>query len=147
MIRAAREPDMDVILDFCAEHAAYEQADYEPAGKGERLEKALFGSDPQLHCLIAEVEGEPVGYATFLVQYSTWDAERYLYMDCLYLREAARGKGLGGEMMEALAKEGRKLGCREIQWQTPDFNAGAIRFYKRLGAVSKAKERFFLSLH
>ena len=147
MIRCAEITDLELIVQLCAEHADYERADYQPGGKRLLLHEALFVRDPKLYCLIAEADGEPVGYATYMVQFSTWEAGPYLYMDCLYLREGARGKGLGQEMMEAVMAEGRRLGCGQVQWQTPDFNAGAIRFYQRLGAVAKSKERFTISLH
>jgi hypothetical protein len=42
--------------------------------------------------------------------------------------------------------EGGKLKCNHIQWQTPDFNKRAIKFYERIGGISKSKERYFLKV-
>lgn len=63
-------------------------------------------------------------------------------MDCLYLAEAARGHGLGALLMAAVRAEAAALDLAEIQWQTPPWNDGAIRFYDRLGATSKEKRRY-----
>lgn len=82
-----------------------------------------------------------------MLQYSTWDAKYYTYLDCLFLLEEARGKGAGQQLMRSVKTESLKLNSGLIQWQTPDFNVDAIRFYRRLGAVSKSKERFFWEIN
>ncbi|OJJ14448.1 GNAT family N-acetyltransferase [marine bacterium AO1-C] len=143
IIRFASPLDMDALIQLCAEHAAYEKADYDPYGKKEALSMRLFSPPPPLYCLVVEQHEEIIGYATYMKQFSTWDAGYYLYLDCLYLNEKSRGQGLGEQLMQRIKEEAQKLGLSEIQWQTPDFNEGAIRFYHRLGATSKNKERFF----
>lgn len=145
-IRFALPEDIDALIDLCEAHSIYEKAVYERQGKRENLLRDLFTESPKLYCLVAIIDKEIVGYATYMKQYSTWDASEYIYMDCIFLREYTRGMGLGAKLIEEIAKEGRKLGCNLIQWQTPDFNTGAIRFYKRIGAVAKPKERFFLTI-
>ena len=67
-------------------------------------------------------------------------------MDCLFMTEKARGLGLGEELVSRIKLEGSKLGCNHIQWQTPDFNTRAMKFYYRIGAKSKSKERFYLDI-
>ena len=137
---------VEEILDLCAGHAAYEKSEYDRTGKAERLSVDLFGKDPKLYCLVVEANDTYIGYITWMKQYSTWDAEEYLYMDCLYLEEGFRGYGIGEAMVEAMKSFGRKEKIDLVQWQTPDFNERAIKFYKRLGAYSKSKERFFLRI-
>ena len=119
---------MSDIVSMCAKHAAHEGAIYDPAHKLERLSKAIFG-DVKLICLVACSLEKVVGYATCIPQYSTWLAGEYLYLDCLYVEADWRGKGVGQELMKSVAAEARRLGCFEVQWQTPDFNHEAIRFY------------------
>ena len=77
---------------------------------------------------------------------SYWDAGEYIYMDCLFIKESARSLGIGEKLVRKIQKEGEALGCNLIQWQTPDFNVRAIKFYNRIGATSKSKERFFLNI-
>ena len=145
-IRFADPSEVDGIVELCQLHAAFEKATYDPAGKKEKLSQSLFGRLPDLFCLVA-VQGETlVGYATYMKQYSTWDAAHYLYMDCLFLRSESRSMGIGETLIDRIKFEGKKLGCDLIQWQTPDFNTRAMKFYDRIGAESKSKERYFLNL-
>ena len=85
-------------------------------------------------------------YATYMRQYATWDACEYIYMDCLFIKEFARGYGLGEKLVNKIKQEGKKLRCDLIQWQTPDFNIRAMKFYRRIGSVSNSKERFFFPI-
>lgn len=104
----------------------------------------LFMPEARLKCLIAEEAGIAIGYASFSVEVSTWDADRYMHMDCLFLRPAARNKGLGRALMARIAQEALAMGVERMQWQTPSFNVDAVRFYDRLGPVRKEKYRLFL---
>jgi len=63
-------------------------------------------------------------------------------MDCLYLQPAYRGRGIGWEMMRAVARQAHELGCAFIEWQTPAWNETAARFYANLGATRSEKIRF-----
>lgn len=145
-IRSAQPQDLPQIVQLCADHAAYEQCDYVSEGKLELLRVAIFGDSPKLYCIVAEVEGAVVGYATFMLQFSTWDASEYIYMDCLYLDEGCRGHRIGEQLIDEIKIFGKSRGIDHVQWQTPDFNVRAIKFYKRIGASSKSKERFFLPI-
>ena len=142
-IRCATPADIPQIVDLCREHAVYERAEFNPEGKASLLSGYLFGPHEVLKCLVAECNDSLVGYATFMKQFSTWDAAFYLYLDCLFLKEEVRGKGAGRQLMNKVKEYALEENCKLIQWQTPDFNTGAIQFYQKLGAVSKTKERFF----
>ncbi len=145
IIRFAQPSDLEEIINLCEEHAEYEQANYDRTDKLEKMKRALFESPtPPLHCLMAtDVDSHVLGYATYMRQFSTWDATPYIYMDCLYLRPVFRSQGIGVKLMDRIQEEAKVLGCSLIQWQTPEFNTRAIKFYKRIGATSKSKERFF----
>lgn len=133
-----------MLVELCAEHAAYEGAEYDPRGKAHRLSLALFSDPPRLHAWVAERGGQAVGYATASREYSTWDAAEYVHMDCLYLREDARGLGIGRDLVRAVAELARGFGCGRVEWQTPEWNGRAIAFYGRAGAAGKRKVRFAL---
>jgi len=66
----------------------------------------------------------------------------YMYLDCLFVKEGFRGKRIGVLLMEKAKVYALENDCSTMEWQTPSFNEDAIRFYYRLGAKSKAKERF-----
>jgi GNAT superfamily N-acetyltransferase len=145
-IRFAVSTDLNALVRLCALHAAYEKAGYDVNGKEESLRQHLFKDQPNFYCLVVEQGHELIGYATYMLQFSTWDAGFYIYMDCLFLTENSRGYGIGEALIDRIKEEGRKNACALIQWQTPDFNERAIKFYHRIGATNKKKERFFLKI-
>jgi GNAT superfamily N-acetyltransferase len=144
-IRKATFTDVNEIVKLCAEHAEYEKANYSPDGKAEQLAHYLFSENPRLFCLIAENQTEIVGYATYMYEFSTWDACLYTHMDCLFLRDFARGFGIGEALIEQIKLTSKEHNCSMIQWQTPQFNERAIKFYYRIGATSKEKLRMYLT--
>ncbi|MFI9587054.1 GNAT family N-acetyltransferase [Streptomyces sp. NPDC052236] len=147
-VRHARPGDLPRIVELAAEHAAYERAAPPAPDLAQRLAALLFEIPaPRLRCLVAELPGgEVVGYATCTPELETWQGREYLHMDCLFLRSGNRGSGLGALFMEAVTAEARNLGLDEIQWQTPAWNDGAVRFYDRLGAHAKKKLRYSLTV-
>lgn len=145
-IRAAIPTDIPELVNLCAEHAEYEKAEYSKKGKAENLSIALFSGTPCFYCLIAENENGILGYASYTIDYSTWDACLYTYMDCLYLRPDYRGFGIGEALIHEIEKQSREKNINLIQWHTPNFNTRAIKFYHRIGATSKEKTRFYYSI-
>ena len=145
LIRTASPEDLDALIELCAEHASYEGSMYDPQNKKERLSSALFSASPRLYAWVAEHQENAVGFATATQEFSTWEAASFLHMDCLYLREEVRGLGLGRLLVLEIAQLALRLGCINLQWQTPVWNEHAIRFYHHLGGKAKQKERFFLS--
>ncbi|BDD06495.1 GNAT family N-acetyltransferase [Aureibacter tunicatorum] len=143
IIRKIRMNEVPDLISMCEAHADFEQATYINNDQEEILKECLFQLNPPLYCVVALREQSIMGYATYMKQFSTWDAEYYMYLDCLYLVEEARGLGYGRKIMEFIKSEALRLGCRQMQWQTPEFNDQAVRFYKGMGAVNKSKERFF----
>ena len=145
-IRFTQKKDLPDLVNLCQLHATFEKAEYDTERKKELLEKHLFSNNPNLFCLVVEKANSLIGYATYMKQFSTWDANYYIYMDCLFMTENSRGFGIGEKLIDRIKKEAKELGCVLIQWQTPDFNKRAIKFYNRIGAKSKNKERFFLTI-
>lgn len=145
VIRPVQKHELAELLPLLQEHAAYEQCSFSPEGKLERLSAAIFQQPAKLFCEVVAIEKKLIGFVSYTFDYSTWDAGEFMYMDCLFLRENARGLGIGNAIMHKLQQIASNRGCINIQWQTPDFNQPAIRFYNRLGASQKTKARFILS--
>lgn len=145
MIRPVREQDMDALLALCAEHAAFERADFDPLRARANLIDAIHGPSPRLYCWIAEIT-EPVGYVSATLDFSTWRAREFMHMDCLFVREAHRGSGIGARLVEAVRSKALRLGIDELQWQTPDWNIDAAAFYRRLGSMETIKRRYRLAI-
>jgi GNAT superfamily N-acetyltransferase len=146
LVRHAERADLPAVAELAARHAEYEQAAPPPADLPTRLAALLFDAPaPRLRCLVAQLpDGELVGYATCAPELSTWEGREYLHMDCLFLLPGHRGLGLGALLMDAVTAEARALGLDEVQWQTPTWNDGAMRFYDRLGARARQKVRYSL---
>ena len=145
-IRPLRQNEMPELLKLITEHTAYEKAAFNAEGKAEKLMTAIFGTPVRLYCEVVEQQGKLIGFASYTYDFSTWDASEFMYMDCLFLRAETRGQGIGTKILEKLQDVARKKGCHNIQWQTPDFNEPAIRFYKKIGAAALLKERFTYTL-
>jgi len=137
MIREIKEKDLDKVIELIALHADWEKCPYQeqPQDK-ENLRKQIFEVG-DLKGLVVEVDNQVVGYATYIKQYSTWDAHYYNYMDCLFLEEQHRGSGWGKKIVDKIKEEGLPM-----QWQTPPHNEMGIGFYNHIGAEGKPKVRF-----
>lgn len=145
-IRNCEVSDLPKLVVLCQKHAEYEKASFSPTGKEEALKKALFSTQPKLFCLVVAANETIVGYVSYTFDYSTWDAATFIYMDCLFLEEEARSFGIGDILLQKLKEIGTEHNCVSIQWQTPQFNERAIKFYQRIGAIGKDKVRFTLNL-
>jgi GNAT superfamily N-acetyltransferase len=132
---------------MCKEHAHFERVAYDTAAKADRLAKALFSASPRLYAWVALAEeADIIGYATAAPEYSTWSARQYLHMDCLFVRSTRRRAGVGASLLRSVIGLARELGHQEIQWQTPQWNVDASRFYRCHGAAAQDKLRFTLSV-
>lgn len=146
-IREARPKDLSQIASLRIAHANYEGIELASTNEYEaNLSSLLFEEEPKIWCLVLADNDLLFGYATWTIQYATWTAKSYVYMDCIYLEEGVRGEGYGQQMMDIIHKRAVEEGHEEIQWQTPENNHRAISFYKRLGAKPLKKFRFFWSI-
>ncbi len=146
-IRFAKNTDIKQIIALCEAHAIFEKSSYSSENKEKLLAKHLFDPTNKIACVVVVKENVLVGYATFMKQFSTWDASYYIYLDCLFLIESVRGQKIGYEIMCKIKEYASNQNCKSIQWQTPVFNKKAIKFYKNIGAESKTKERFYWNIH
>jgi ribosomal protein S18 acetylase RimI-like enzyme len=139
-IRLAEDKDHKPLIQLMKVHADFEGLQLKVTPKHNHLTD--LDSLP-ITLFLVESDNQPLGYMSVIKQFSTWDMDWYLYLDCLYLTEEARGLGIGKQLMQQLAVYAQKQKINTIQWQTPTSNLPAIAFYKKLGAVNKEKHRFF----
>lgn len=144
VVRAASPQDADALVPLCAAHAAYERLPYSETGHAQRLQAAL--ANGQLHAWLLEQGGLVLGYASVTIDFATLSGARFAHLDCLYLEPNARGQGGGIALMRKVQSFAFDQGCTAMQWQTPDWNHNAMRFYVRLGAAAKAKWRYTLNI-
>ncbi|MGW7056560.1 N-acetyltransferase family protein [Streptomyces sp. NPDC054887] len=136
MIRIATPADVPVIHEMVRELAEYEKAAHEVRATPEQLREALFGERPAAYAHIAEnEEGEPVGFALWFLNFSTWRGVHGIYLEDLYVRPSQRGGGHGRALLSELAGICVQRGYERLEWSVLDWNEPAIAFYHSLGAV------------
>jgi GNAT superfamily N-acetyltransferase len=133
-IRPATVADAPAIYGFVRELAAYEKLLHEVDATLAELARDLFGPAPRVFCDIAEAGGEPVGFALWFYNYSTFKGRHGIYLEDLYVRETARGRGAGKALLRRLARRCVDEGLWRLEWAVLDWNAPAIGFYDALDA-------------
>lgn len=134
IIRAAGKSDAGTILQFIRELAVYEQMLDQVAAGEELLTEWLFDKKAA-SALIAEEAGEPVGFALYFYNFSTFLGRAGIYLEDLYVKPSCRGKGYGRALLKRLAALAREQGCGRLEWSCLDWNKPSIAFYRSLGAV------------
>ena len=133
-IRFATENDVPLILRFIRELAEYEQLSDRVVATEESIRRTLFGNPRFAEVIIGEEDGDPVGFALFFHNYSTFLGQPGIYLEDLYVRPELRGKGYGRHLLERLADIARERNCGRLEWAVLNWNEPAIRFYRSLGA-------------
>ena len=141
-IRSARPGEGGVVLALVRELAAYERLAHEVVASEEELETGLFGAQPRVFCDIAERAGhdgsDPLGFALWFYNFSTFRGRHGIYLEDLYVRPAARGQGIGQAFLAGLARRCVEQGLPRLEWSVLDWNEPALRFYRGLGAEPMA---------
>jgi GNAT superfamily N-acetyltransferase len=132
-IRPADEADVPIILRFIRELAEYERLRHEAVATEEDLRRHLFGERPAAEVIIAEMEGEPVGFALFFTSFSTFLGRPGLYLEDLFVSPERRGRGIGRRLLGHLARLTCDRGYGRLEWWVLDWNESAIGFYRGLG--------------
>jgi len=133
IIRSALPEDVSIILQFIRELAAYEDMLDEVVATEDLLLEWIF-EKKKAEVLIGEYEGEPVGFALFFYNFSTFLGRSGIYLEDLYIKPHSRGKGFGKTMLKQLAKLAIERGCGRLEWWCLDWNRPSISFYLSLGA-------------
>ena len=131
--RSAVRSDTPLILRFIKDLAAYEQLLDEVIADEQTLETWLF--DKQCaEVLLALENGVEIGFALFFHNFSTFLGRAGLYLEDLYVKPEARGKGYGKAILKKLASIAVQRGCGRLEWWCLDWNKPSIDFYRALGA-------------
>lgn len=92
----------------------------------------FFDPAEPVHALVAEAGGRLLGLAHYLYHRSTTLLAPICYLQDLYTDEAARGRGVGRALIEAVYAQARQAGSTRVYWQTQQGNASARRLYDQV---------------
>ncbi|MGL4423936.1 MAG: GNAT family N-acetyltransferase [Gemmataceae bacterium] len=134
-IRPATIDDIPVIIELIYALAEYEKLRHAVDLNPERLTHDLFGPRPYAEVLMAEAEKQPVGFALYFFNYSTFRGKPGIYLEDLFVKPEFRGQGLGKSLMLAVARRAVEFDCGRMEWSVLDWNQPSIDFYRSLGAV------------
>lgn len=133
-IRPATPDDVPTILALIGELAEYERLAHEVATTVESLHLSLFGPRPAAEAILAEIDGQAVGYAIYFTSFSSFTGRPGIYLEDIYVRPPIRGHGVGKQLLAYVAGVAVERGCARLEWAVLDWNEPSIRFYESLGA-------------
>src|SRR5258707_13201062 len=135
-IRKATEQDVPIILELIRGLAEYERLAGQVTATEQQIRETLFGARPAAEVLLLAMENEAVGFAVFFTSYSTFLAKPGIYLEDLFVKPHARGRGAGKALLTRLAQLAVERGCGPVEWPVVDWNEPSIRFYESLGAIA-----------
>jgi GNAT superfamily N-acetyltransferase len=142
-IRSAAPADVPVLLELIRGLAEYERLAHLVAADAATLERELFAPGANVEAVIGFASGEPVGFAVYFHNFSTFLGRRGLYLEDLFVQPAHRRRGYGRALLRHVARIACERGCGRFEWMALDWNAPAIAFYTSLGAAEMAEWRLF----
>ncbi len=134
-IRPARPTDAPTIANLIRELAVYEKLEDQAKATADHLTRHLFGDRPAAEVILAELAGEPVGYALFFATFSTFRGQPGLFLEDLFVLPDHRGRGIGKALLVEVARIAVDRECGRLEWSVLDWNAPSIAFYRSQGAV------------
>jgi len=133
-LRPAKPDDVAQILAFIYDLAVFERAPDAVQMTEPQLHEALFGVPPRAAALLVEHEGAACGFAVWYETFNTWTGKPGLYLEDLFIAEAARGLGAGKAIFQYLARVAMQRDCARLEFSVLDWNENAIKFYQSRGA-------------
>ena len=134
LIRPARPEDAELLVNLVRELAVYEKLEQHARATADDFRRHLFGAHPAAEAAVAEVGGEPAGFALWFSTFSTFRGQPGLYLEDIFVKPGFRGRGIGKGLLAAVARRAVERGCGRLEWSVLDWNAPAIGFYRSLGA-------------
>jgi GNAT superfamily N-acetyltransferase len=134
VIRFATHADVPLILHFIKSIAIYEKLLHEVEANEQMLEDTLFGERKYAEVFLCFDEEQPVGFALFFHNYSTFRGKQGVYLEDLYVEPQFRGKGYGKALLTKVIEVAKERKCGRVEWSVLNWNKPAIDFYISMGA-------------
>ena len=142
-VRPIVETDLNTVFEFIQNIAEFENMKNELSVDRDVLRESLFGGFAHADGLLAEIDGQPVGFAIFFEKFSTFKGRTGLYLEDLFVKPEWRKHGIGRALLVRLAQIAVERGCPRFEWVALDWNQNAIDFYEKLGAKQLNDWRIF----
>lgn len=139
VIREATRADVQTVFDLILAIARHHDQEHYVVTTPAELEEAGFGDTPSFGVLLAEIDGEIAGYASYTWNYGIWLGGSYMNIDDVFVWERFRGQEVGKALMLKAKEVCRARGAKRLKWEVQEDNNSAIRFYQRLGAEIEVK--------
>ncbi|HEV2676672.1 MAG TPA: GNAT family N-acetyltransferase [Aliidongia sp.] len=136
-LRDASPEDVPTILALIKELAMFEREPDAVVATEDDLLRDGFGPEKRFGCRVVELDGRVVGFALWFFSYSTWLGRAGIYLEDLYVAEAARGHGLGRRLIIDMAQVAVRHEAPRLDLSVLDWNP-ARGFYERLGIQHRA---------
>ena len=134
-IRPIRREEVPAVWEMLRGLAEYEKMTDILTGDARMVEAALFpASGPRIEVIVAESAGELLGYALFYPIFGSFRARWRLWLEDLFVKEEARGRGAGVLLLSALCRIAVDRGWFCVDWEVLDWNEPSLEFYRRVGS-------------
>jgi GNAT superfamily N-acetyltransferase len=134
-IRPATIKDAPLLVGLIRELAEYDRLSHEACMTEEDILRDGFGPAPKFRVVLAEWNEEVAGYALFFEFYSSFQGRAGLFLDDLFVRPQFRKQGIGRALLAHVAGIAWRESYFCVRWEVLGWNAPAIEFYRKLGAV------------
>jgi diamine N-acetyltransferase len=132
-VRDARPRDAETVHRLVLALAEYEKLGHEARATAQDFYGALAAK--RVQGLIAEADGEPVGFCLYYETFSTFTGRTGFWIEDVFVEPAHRRLGIGSAFFRAVAKRAVAEGHARVEWSVLDWNEPSIAFYRRIGAV------------
>ncbi|MEY3402422.1 MAG: GNAT family N-acetyltransferase [Dolichospermum sp.] len=134
IVRFAQPGDVITLFKLIQGLAEYEKLSHAVIGNAEALEDHLFGSPKYVDAIIAEIDGQAVGFAIFFHNYSTFLTKPGIYLEDIFVSPEYRRQGIGKALLTKVAQIAVERDCGRLEWSVLDWNVSAQEFYRNMGA-------------
>ena len=138
-IRKAESEDTGLILHLITELARFENAEQSVQATKDSILQSLFSDKATAKCLICVLGENPIGYAVYFYNYSTWLGQNGIYLEDLYITPESRNNGAGKAVLKYLAQLAIAKGCGRFEWSVLDWNEPAIKLYESIGSEPQSE--------
>ncbi len=133
-LRAAKPEDCEQLFELIKALAEYEKLSHVVTGSAVALQEDLFGSRRYAEVIVAETQGQLVGFALFFHNYSTFLTKLGIYLEDIFVLPEYRQNGIGKALLTRVAQIAVERNCGRLEWSVLDWNAPALGFYERMNA-------------